>query len=296
MSPSRTPITTQAPKTTPATKTTASSGVYTQGTITGVAATVCSYWTPWVSASKPDMVGEYETAWELRNMISMCEMNFVTVTECRTVGTHIPYDQAGEKNVVCNNEIKGLVCFAQNQTDGSCMDYEIRVFCDECASTTVNPLLTTTPQPSTCKPRWLPWINSMTPTSDMSYVEHEFMSLDKQKELCSDGRITRIECETTSGIPFYSAGAVGTTCDITSGFTCRNDENYPIPCEDYKVRYFCECERKYISFVLYDYSRTIFDYSKLLNLNVDNVYTFSCLLVCDFVKYKDKVSDTIAYV
>ena len=241
MSPSRTPLTTKAPPTTPSTP----SGMTTQSTMpsAGVTATACAYWTPWVSSSKPDMVGEYETAWELRNMITMCEMNFVTVTECRTVGTHIPYDQAGEDNVVCNNELKGLVCFAQNQTDGSCMDYEIRVFCDECASTTSNTV--TTPQPYTCKPRWLPWINNMTPTTEMNYIEHEYMALDKQKELCSDGHITRIECETTGGIPFYSAGAMGTTCDIKDGFICKNSENYPVPCEDYKVRYYCECERKF---------------------------------------------------
>lgn len=230
------------------TKFTQSPGVSTVTTSTNVMATSCAYWTPWVSASKPDMVGEYETAWELRNMISFCDMKFVTMTECRTVGTHIPYDQAGEANIVCNNDVKGLVCFAQNQTDGSCMDYEIRVFCDECAPTTP-PTKEVTGQTSTlsssCKPRWLPWVNNMTPTSDLQYVEHEFMSLKKQAELCSDGHITRIECETTTGIPSYSAGAFGTTCDVTSGFTCRNIDNDPVPCDDYKVRYYCECDGKY---------------------------------------------------
>lgn len=243
MSPSRTPLTTPAPTPT----TTPSPGMSTTSVAPMVTATTCAYWSPWVSASKPDLVGEYETAWKLRNMITFCEMNYITVTECRTVGTHIPYHQAGEENVVCNNEIKGLVCFAQNQTDGSCMDYEIRVFCDECASTTTNTLTgQTTPQPVVCKPRWLPWINTMTPTADMTYVEHEFMPLQKQHELCGDGHITRIECETASGIPFYSSGAVGTTCDITSGFTCRNDANFPVGCEDYTVRYYCDCARTYM--------------------------------------------------
>ncbi|KAL4222951.1 Mucin-5B [Mactra antiquata] len=239
MSPTSTPITTST--TSKIVTQSPTSGVVTSST--SVMATACAYWTPWVSASKPDMVGEYETAWELRNMISFCDMKYVTNTECRTVGTHISYDQAGEENVVCNNNLKGLVCFAQNQTDGSCMDYEIRVFCDECSSPTT-PQVDVTGHTSSyeCKSKWLPWINTMTPTTDNNYVEHEFMSLAKQQELCYGGHITRIECQTANGIPYYSVGAIGTTCDVTSGFTCRNEENIPIPCDDYKVRYYCQCE------------------------------------------------------
>ena len=213
-----------------------------------VTATTCAYWTPWVSASKPDIVGEYESAWQLRNMISFCDMKFVTTTECRTVGTHIPYDQAGEDNVICNNDIKGVVCFAQNQTDGSCLDYEIRVFCDECATTPSTETVTPTQAPYLCKPRWLPWVNNMTPTTDMNYIEHEFMTEEALKKECFDGHITRIECETTSGIPDYSSGSIGTTCEVPTGLTCENSRNYPIPCEDFKVRYYCECIRKLFSF------------------------------------------------
>ena len=204
-----------------------------------------------MSASKPDIVGEYESAWQLRNMVSFCDMKFVTTTECRTVGTHIPYDQAGEDNVICNNDIKGVVCFAQNQTDGSCLDYEIRVFCDECATTPSTQTVSPTQAPYVCKPRWLPWVNNMTPTTDMGYIEHEFMGQDALNRECFDGRITRIECETTSGIPQYSAGSIGTTCDIPTGLTCENSRNYPIPCEDFKVRYYCECVRKCIYFTLF---------------------------------------------
>lgn len=230
MSPSRTPPKTTI--TTPVSRVTSPA--------TPVSATACAYWTPWVSASQPDTIGEYESAWELRNMVTFCDMKYVTMTECRTVGTHIPYNQAGEENIVCDNEIKGLVCFAQNQTDGSCLDYEIRVFCDTCGASVA------TVTPPTCRPRWLPWFDSMKPTTEMSYIEHEFMSMDMQKELCSDGYITRIECETTDGIPHYSVGAKGSTCDILSGFTCRNADNYPVPCEDFKVRYFCDCKGKEI--------------------------------------------------
>lgn len=240
MSPSRT-----TSKTTPTPPTT-NPVTGTPPTTSGVTATACAYWTPWVSTSKPDKVGEYESVWGLRNMITFCDMQYVTMTECRTTGTHIAFDQAGEENVVCNNEIKGLVCFAQNQTDGSCLDYEIRVFCDTCESFST----TKTAQPSSCKPRWLPWIDNMKPTSEKSYVEHEVMSVERQTELCGDGHITRIECETTDGIPDYSVGAKGTTCDIYSGYTCKNAINYPVPCEDFRVRYYCDCDGKICLFFI----------------------------------------------
>ncbi|WAR14241.1 HMCT-like protein [Mya arenaria] len=213
------------------------------GTATGtrpasiVSPTACAYWTPWVSAGKPDKEGEYESAWQLKQLITFCDYQYVQQTECRTTGTHIPYDQTGENGVICNNDLKGLLCYAKNQSDSSCLDYEIRVFCDECASTPA----VTTPAPKTCNPRWLPWINNMTPTNEMSYVEHEFMSLQKQQELCFDGKITRFECQTIYGVSFHSAGTVGSTCEILSGLTCKNSDNYPVPCDDFQVRYYCDC-------------------------------------------------------
>ncbi|WAR09835.1 CRAM-like protein [Mya arenaria] len=244
MSPSRSRLTTTALPTTPTTHMSVT-GTLTSGTGTAtgttsassVSPTACAYWTPWVSASKPDKEGEYESAWQLKQLITFCDYQYVQQTECRTTGTHIPYDQTGENGVICNNDLKGLLCYAKNQTDGSCLDYEIRVFCDECASTPA----VTTAAPKTCNPRWLPWINTMTPTNEMSYVEHEFMSLQKQQELCFDGKITRIECQTIYGVSFHSAGTIGSTCEILSGLTCKNSDNYPVPCDDYQVRYYCDC-------------------------------------------------------
>ncbi|WAR09825.1 MFGM-like protein [Mya arenaria] len=244
MSPSRSHLSTTALPTTPTSQMSVTgSRPLGTGSTTGttpassVSPTACAYWTPWVSASKPDKEGEYESAWQLKQLITFCDYQYVQQTECRTTGTHIPFDQTGENGVICNNDLQGLLCYAKNQTDGSCLDYEIRVFCDECASTPA----VTTAAPKTCNPRWLPWINNMTPTTDMSYVEHEFMSLQKQQELCFDGKITRIECQTIYGVSFHSAGTVGSTCEILSGLTCKNSDNYPVPCDDYQVRYYCDC-------------------------------------------------------
>ncbi|WAQ93441.1 EDIL3-like protein [Mya arenaria] len=244
MSPSRSRLSTTALPTTPTSQMSVT-GTRPLGTgsttgttpASSVSPTACAYWTPWVSASKPDKEGEYESAWQLKQLVTFCDYQYVQQTECRTTGTHIPYDQTGENGVICNNDLKGLLCYAKNQTDGSCLDYEIRVFCDECASTPA----VTTPAPMTCNPRWLPWINHMTPTNELSYVEHEFMSLQKQQELCFDGKITRIECQTIYGVSFHSAGSIGSTCEILSGLTCKNSDNYPVPCDDFQVRYYCDC-------------------------------------------------------
>ncbi|KAK3611483.1 hypothetical protein CHS0354_039095 [Potamilus streckersoni] len=214
----------------------------------GPTATTCAYWTPWSNINTPDDLGEFENVWEMKKMVTMCEPTTIQAIECRTVGTHIPYNQAGETDVICDLNMNGVMCDASKQADGICMDYEIRVFCDDC-STTLSPIpdQTETPTlaPYACQPKWSDYINKMTPTSDMDYTEHEFMTDIEKKTFCSDGLITRIECETVAGIPVYSSGSVGTTCNVNSGFTCKNSDNFPVPCEDFRVRYYCDCARKF---------------------------------------------------
>ncbi|KAK3611486.1 hypothetical protein CHS0354_039099 [Potamilus streckersoni] len=210
----------------------------------GPIGTTCAYWTPWSNINTPDDLGEFENVWEMKKMVTMCEPTTIQAIECRTVGTHIPYNQAGETDVICDLNMNGVMCDASKQADGKCMDYEIRVFCDDC-STTLSPIpdQTETPTlaPYACQPKWSDYISHMTPTSDMDYIEHEFMTDIEKKTFCSDGLITRIECETVAGIPMYSSGSVGTTCNVNSGFTCKNSDNFPVPCEDFRVRYYCDC-------------------------------------------------------
>ncbi|KAL3831915.1 hypothetical protein ACJMK2_023609 [Sinanodonta woodiana] len=210
----------------------------------GPTATTCAYWTPWSNINTPDDLGEFENVWEMKKMVTMCEPTTIQAIECRTVGTHIPYNQAGETDVICDLNMNGVMCDASKQADGKCMDYEIRVFCDDC-STTLSPVPdqteTPTAAPYACQPKWSDYINNMAPTSDMDYTEHELMTEVEKKAFCLDGLITRIECETVAGIPVYSSGSVGTTCNVNSGFTCKNSDNFPVPCEDFRVRYYCDC-------------------------------------------------------
>ena len=64
---------------------------------------------------------------------------------------------------------------------------------------------------------------------------------DKEKqEFCPDGKITDIECQTTDGISHYSSGEQ-LVCSVDSGLICKNEDNSPIDCSDYRIRYKCEC-------------------------------------------------------
>jgi len=47
-----------------------------------------------------------------------------------------------------------------------------------------------------------------------------------------------IECVTSDGIASYSTGEI-MECDMEKGIACLNADNDPIPCSDYKIRYFC---------------------------------------------------------
>ena len=101
----------------------------------------------------------------------------------------------------------------------------------------------TTKAPSLCKDRWTDWINKDSPTTGDG--DHEMLSPAELKAFCHDGKIKTIECVTTSGIASYSTGEIA-LCTIEGGSVCLTADNAPIPCSDYKIRYFCECDGEYL--------------------------------------------------
>lgn len=55
----------------------------------------------------------------------------------------------------------------------------------------------------------------------------------------------KIECVTVDGdIPSYSSGEM-LTCYADSGLVCRNADNFPVDCQNYKIRYHCNCRKYY---------------------------------------------------
>ena len=97
----------------------------------------CMYWTPWVSTSTPDKIGEYETIFNLDQLVHSCDKTNMKAIECRDMATKKSHDQIGETGVSCDlKTVGGLLCRNEAQSDKQCNDYEIRVFCDECPYTT----------------------------------------------------------------------------------------------------------------------------------------------------------------
>ena len=99
------------------------------------------------------------------------------------------------------------------------------------------------PTPPPCiGTRWTKWFNRDTPSTGDG--DHESMTPTEMAMFCAGGRISRIECATVSGIPDYSSGEI-VSCSVNNGFECLNANNFPVPCSDYKVRYFCDCNSKF---------------------------------------------------
>jgi hypothetical protein len=152
------------------------------------------------------------------------------------------------------------------------------------APVTITTAATTTSAPAQCQTRWSSWINTDNPSSDEMEYEHwtaiqklqfcpgmvslsiflchvcSFLQVQIQSNFSLlteifklqllinffmlGGRLDKIECVTVNGdIPYYSSGEQ-LTCYRESGLICRNADNFPVPCEDYKIRYHCLC-RKY---------------------------------------------------
>ena len=90
----------------------------------------------------------------------------------------------------------------------------------------------------TCQTKWSSWINTDTPS--IGDGDRETWKNTEKQTFCPGGNITKIECETVDDIPSYSSGDIS-TCSVSSGFVCYNADNFPIQCQDYKIRYFCSC-------------------------------------------------------
>ena len=93
---------------------------------------------------------------------------------------------------------------------------------------------------TTCVYRWSLWINKDSPNTGDGNDYEMMLAMDKAK-FCPGGRITEVECSTVNNTPSELTGET-VDCNVYSGLTCLFVENAPIPCSDYKVRYFCDCK------------------------------------------------------
>jgi len=82
---------------------------------------------------------------------------------------------------------------------------------------------------------WTGWYDKDNPSGSGDY---EMLGSQIDKNVCSGLNITKIECETTDGVPLSETGQVA-GCTIQNGFSCGNKNNLPKGCLDYQVRFYC---------------------------------------------------------
>ncbi|XP_048245056.1 mucin-19-like isoform X7 [Haliotis rufescens] len=95
---------------------------------------------------------------------------------------------------------------------------------------------TAAPQQSCVTSTWSAWVNTNRATDG----QHEFMTEQQLTEFCPSGKVDKVECETVDKIPSYSTGEI-VQCTVEKGLVCKDGDNAPIPCSDYRVRYHCDC-------------------------------------------------------
>ncbi|WAQ93448.1 EDIL3-like protein [Mya arenaria] len=196
--------------------------------------------------------------WTAALKAAFCPHGKISRIECRTTDDIASYS-SGEI-MQCSIE-GGAVCLNDDNFPFLCSDYKIKYFC-ECTAKPILPPPTLTEQsPRTttiglrptvhttqthggpsiapCLTRWSRWINRDQP--DSGGVDIEKMNAHELNKFCPEGRIKGIECVTVDGIASYNSGEM-LSCSINNGLECLNDNNFPIACSDYKIRYYCDCE------------------------------------------------------
>ncbi|XP_035665849.1 uncharacterized protein LOC118409092 [Branchiostoma floridae] len=90
----------------------------------------CSNWTRWINRDHPSGNGDFEDlptihAWYPGRV----PCSVPSAVQARTVGTHIDASQTGQVFRDYRPEV-GLACWNSDQSDGACLDYEVRFCCD----------------------------------------------------------------------------------------------------------------------------------------------------------------------
>ncbi|XP_055959260.1 hemocytin [Patella vulgata] len=212
-------------------------------------------WSKYVNDHKPTSEmfqsegGEHEkmTPEELKKF---CSGGKVTKIECTTINNVSSISNA--EQLTCKLD-SGLQCENADNFPAPCSDYRVRYFChceDQPITTPKEPVTSMVTEPPTtqvgahCETGWSKYVNDHKPTSEMFQSEggeHEKMTPEELKKFCSGGKVTKIECTTINNVSSIS-NAEQLTCKLDSGLQCENADNFPAPCSDYRVRYFCHCE------------------------------------------------------
>ncbi|XP_077527874.1 hemocytin-like isoform X2 [Haemaphysalis longicornis] len=195
-----------------------------------------SGWSEWYSMSNPQFQrgNDFEI---LLAHADRCPLDNMVRVECRTVNSHVPWNETGEA-LLCSAET-GLRCLKEDQDDGPCSDYEMRVYC-QCAQiqeTTTFPVPTTVKLVGPYCDAWTPWINQDSPADDGG--DNELLeNIPGFSDMCPE--LTAVECLPSD--PEHSTNVEEEIAKLAEpcnrkGLLCSPGS----PCIDYKVRAYCTC-------------------------------------------------------
>ncbi|XP_052762407.1 mucin-2-like [Mya arenaria] len=120
---------------------------------------------------------------------------------------------------------------------------------------------------------WSSWINRDGP--DSGDGDRENWTPEEKSAFCPNGNISRIECYTTDDIASYSSGDI-MQCTL-SGSSCLNDDNFPVPCSDYKIRYLCELPSTFSAATMEPTTINNYTATDFSILKLSEIQTFSAL-------------------
>jgi len=135
--------------------------------------------------------------------------------------------------VVTINPSDGFSCVSNEQTDGSCNDYEVRYCCDP--NDFNNGVVGNCPIGG----EWTPWNNRDDPanTGDRER-RHEY----QPKGTCASAKTApaAIQARLVSNKKPYQYGGDVVTINPSDGFSCVSNQQTDGRCNDYEVRYCCD--------------------------------------------------------
>ena len=85
----------------------------------------------------------------------------------------------------------------------------------------------------------------------------ENMNQTERNQFCSPGHgtITNIECATKDGVRSNNTKQDHLECSVDKGFKCSNRRqlNASVPCFDYKIHLYCQCNSKLLNAWIFVY-------------------------------------------
>ncbi|XP_070397542.1 SCO-spondin-like [Dermacentor albipictus] len=211
-------------------------------------------WSSWINSHPVDNLGDHET---LQSVVEagLLDCPRPSSIECREAGTQVPWNQLGMIGVRCDLS-SGLLCRSSSQPKGrSCVDFEVRFYCDCGEPTTLPPRVTTT---TTLAPTtvavvttqlpcayWSDWFDTSRPGVEGNNGDREpgVRGHPQLQGFCEHGYVSAASCRNDEDADFSETGQLGLTCTPEDGFTCSDaDQPAGRRCDNYKIRFYCSCE------------------------------------------------------